>query len=68
MPYLRKRIFLSVDTAIEKHIIVYVRGNMFIQVNFISGVMLGVEFLWDEKVLVLDLLIARFYIGSLPNE
>lgn len=41
---------------------------MFIQVNFISGVMLGVEFLWDEKVLVLDLLIARFYIGSLPNE
>jgi hypothetical protein len=41
---------------------------MLINVSFISGVMLGIELLLEEKVLVLDLLILRVLIGRIPPE
>jgi hypothetical protein len=40
---------------------------MFLKIDLISGFMVGVEFLWDSKILVLDLLIVRLYIGTLNN-
>jgi hypothetical protein len=36
---------------------------MYIGVAFISGVMIGLEFLWEEKTLVVDLGIVRVLIG-----
>ena len=38
---------------------------MFLQVNFISGLMFGIEYLWDDNILVIDLGIVRVYIGSM---
>lgn len=40
---------------------------MFITATFISGLMLGIEFLWDEKILVVDLGIVRIYTGIVPE-
>ena len=40
---------------------------MFITATFISGLMLGIEFLWDEKILVVDLGIVRIYTGVVPE-
>lgn len=34
---------------------------MIIQLSFISGVMFGVEFIWEEGVMVLDLGVIRLY-------
>jgi hypothetical protein len=36
---------------------------MYIGVAFISGVMIGLEFLWEEKTLVVHLGIVRVLIG-----
>ena len=37
---------------------------MFIVVHLISGVMVGMEFQWEENVLILDLGIVRLIIGK----
>lgn len=44
------------------------KDNMLISGSFISGMMLGVEFLWAEKALILDLLIVRVIFAPLPDE
>ena len=36
---------------------------MWIQLNIISGLMFGVEFLWGMSTMVVDLGIFRIYIG-----
>lgn len=41
--------------------------NMFVKGVFISGLMFGVEYLWDNKILVLDLGIFRIYTGIVPK-
>jgi len=43
---------------------------MLIQVNWISGISIGLEFLWDINGLVIDLGIIRVYFikGELPND
>ena len=41
---------------------------MFIQVDFISGLMFGVEYLFDDSILVLDLGIIRVYFGSMKSK
>lgn len=35
--------------------------------SFISGFMIGIEFLWDTKILVLDVGIIRVFIGTKGN-
>lgn len=40
---------------------------MYIGVAFISGVMIGLEFLWEEKTLVIDLGIVRVLVGVYNN-
>ena len=39
---------------------------MFVKFDFISGVMVGLEYLWDNKILVIDIGIVRVYIGVIP--
>jgi len=41
---------------------------MFLQLDFISGLMFGVEYLWDDGILVIDLGIVRVYIGSMNKK
>lgn len=41
---------------------------MYIGISFISGVMLGFEFLWEDKVLVVDLGIVRVLFGLYNGE
>jgi hypothetical protein len=36
-----------------------------IVISLIPGLMFGIEFLWDEGILVLDVGIIRFMIGSI---
>lgn len=38
---------------------------MFLQLDFISGLMFGIEYLWNDKILVIDLGIVRLYIGNM---
>ncbi len=38
---------------------------MGIVITFISGVMFGVEYLWEESILVVDVGIFRFMIGKI---
>jgi len=38
---------------------------MGIVITFISGVMFGVEYLWEENILVVDVGIFRFMIGKI---
>ena len=41
--------------------------KMFISLEFISGVMIGIEYLWEDKVLIIDLAILRVFIGQVPK-
>ena len=41
---------------------------MFIKVDFISGVMIGLEFLWRENIVVFDLGIVRVFLGKIPRK
>ena len=41
---------------------------MFLQVDWISGVMLGIEVLWGQSIVVLDIGIIRIYIGKVPEK
>jgi len=41
---------------------------MFLQVDFISGLMFGLEYLWNDNILVIDLGIFRIYIGSMKKK
>jgi len=41
---------------------------MFLQLNWISGVMVGIEFLWDASIVVIDFGIFRLYIGKAPKK
>ncbi len=41
---------------------------MYIGISFIRGVMLGFEFLWEDKVLVVDLGIVRVLFGLYNGE
>lgn len=41
---------------------------MIVNISWISGVMIGLELLWEEKVLVVDLGIIRLMFGIMPNE
>lgn len=41
---------------------------MLISGSFISGMMVGVEVLWSDKALVLDLLIIRVIFAIIPPE
>lgn len=34
---------------------------MIIQASLINGVMLGIEFIWEDGVVVLDLFVVRLY-------
>ena len=38
-----------------------------IKVHTISGMCLGLEFLWGFKVMALDLLVVRIYVGKVKN-
>lgn len=40
---------------------------MFLHVAWISGLMFGIEMLWDDSVLVFDLGIIRVFIGKVPE-
>ena len=40
---------------------------MILKVMPISGMCLGIEWLWSVRVLVIDLLVVRFYIGNLKR-
>jgi len=37
---------------------------MFIKGTVISGMMFGIEYLWDDNILVIDLLIIRIFVGK----
>lgn len=41
---------------------------MFLQVDLISGLMFGLEFLWKDSIMVIDLGIFRIYIGSMKKK
>lgn len=41
---------------------------MFVHTQLINGLMLGIEFLWDEGIVVIDLGIIRIYTGKVPTE
>jgi len=41
---------------------------MRIVISFIPGLMFGIEYLWDEGILVLDVGILRFMFGSINDE
>ena len=41
--------------------------KMFVTLDFISGMMIGIEYLWEDKVLVIDLAILRVFIGQVPK-
>ena len=43
------------------------RNLMEVKITTISGMCLGIEFLWQHKIVVIDLLILRFYIGINRN-
>ena len=47
--------------------VIFKKGNMFLHVEMISGLMVGIEVLWDESVLVIDLGIIRVFIGKVPE-
>jgi len=40
---------------------------MFVKIVAISGIMCGIEYLWDERILVIDLGIVRIYTGIVPK-
>lgn len=40
---------------------------MFVKIVAISGLMCGIEYLWDERILVIDLGIVRIYTGIVPK-
>lgn len=40
---------------------------MFVAATWVSGLMFGVEYLWEESIVVLDLGIVRLYIGKAPK-
>ena len=41
--------------------------QMILKVVPIGGMCIGIEFLWSVRVLVIDLLVVRFYIGNLKR-
>ena len=41
---------------------------MFIKIKVIPGVCIGIEFLWDHNILVIDLGILRVYVGYKNNK
>jgi hypothetical protein len=41
---------------------------MFIKGVFIGGFMIGFEYLWDNKIFVIDLGILRIYFGVIPQQ
>lgn len=41
---------------------------MYIVLDFISGLMFGLEYLWDDQALVIDIGIVRLYIGKVPTD
>jgi hypothetical protein len=41
---------------------------MYIGISFIGGLMLGLEVLWDDKALVIDLGIIRVVVGLYQGE
>lgn len=41
---------------------------MFVRFEFISGLMLGLEFIWEHQILVVDLGILRVYFGLIGND
>lgn len=43
-------------------------GNMWIVVSFIPGFMVGIEYLWEEHLLVIDLAIIRIMITNARPE
>lgn len=42
--------------------------DMYIVLDFISGLMFGLEYLWDDQALVIDIGIVRLYIGKVPTD
>lgn len=44
------------------------KDNMYIGISFIGGLMLGLEVLWDDKALVIDLGIIRVVVGLYQGE
>ena len=41
---------------------------MFVKADFISGFMIGLEFLWRENIIVFDLGIVRVFLGKIPRK
>jgi len=41
---------------------------MFISANIIGGLMFGIEFLWGQNIMVVDIGIFRIYIGTIHKE
>ena len=41
---------------------------MFLKITWISGLMLGIEILWDNSIVVFDIGIIRIYIGKVPEK
>jgi len=41
---------------------------MYLQLHVISGLMFGVEFLWNDSIVVVDIGVIRMYIGIVPKE